>query len=192
MEEFIGQSRYLNNENYQNFLFLFLQECENLNDLDKNPESISQILFLCEEILIINQDRIGLVWKNFTNFLKFFINFQKEETDALSHLDEKLQKVCEKMQKIKIKHQNKKFFLTSFCKFCLLKLCLLFLHKSDELFMYDNLLIEALKYLNECSIELINDFFVEIQEFLHFDLILDKLIYFFLPIFIQNHKFLIF
>ncbi len=175
MEEFISQSRFLNNENYQNFLFLFLQECENLNDIDKNPESICQIIYLCTEILIINQDRIGLVWKDFTNFVKLITNFENNgNSDYLINLNEKLKPIGQKFQKITIKNRNKRYFLMSFCKYCQLKLSLLFLHKSDELDMYDSLLQEVLKYLNDCSVELLFNIFQEIQEFLHSDLILDK------------------
>ena len=173
MEELIGQSRYLNNENYQNFLFLFLQECENLNDIDKNPESISQIIYLCTEILIINQDRIGLVWKNFTSFLRILID-NANSPETINELDENLKSVCEKLQKITIKNKNRRLFLNSFCRYCLFKLCLLFLHKSDELLLYDALLQEDLKYLNDCSVDLLSNIFQEIQEFLHSDLILDK------------------
>lgn len=175
MEEFIGQSRFLNNASYENLIILFLQECENLKDFDKKPESISQIIFLCTEILIINHDRINLVWKNFTIVLGVLINIEKNRNiEMMNNLDDKLKKVCEKVNNTKKKNQNKKLFLTTFCKYCLFKLCLLFLHISDDLFMYDILLQEALKCLNDCSVELLICIFQQIQEFLHSDFILEK------------------
>lgn len=176
MEEFLSQSRYLNNDQYGSFLFLFLKECEDLKDLEKNQEFLSQIIYLCTEILIINQDRIESVWKEFTFFLKILINCENnnDNIETNEELNGNLKNFYENLQKIKIKKKNKKFFLTTFSKYCLLKLCFLFLHKSDSLFLFDNLLQEGLKFLGDCSSELLSDIFQEIQKFLHSDLIVDK------------------
>lgn len=72
-------------------------------------ENIAHLFSICSEILIINKDRIEIIWENFSNFLYFC--FTKKKIDKK---DKKYQLLSENIHKFIEKSIKKSPFLSNF------------------------------------------------------------------------------
>jgi hypothetical protein len=178
LEEIINQTRYYDENKFINLIYAILGEILNLPDLEKNVDHLAQIIFLCIHIIIKNSDRNHLIWEEFSCFLScikpnYFLENEnaKEERAKLPNV---LKEILEKFEGYNFKKKSKRFFLSSFSKYCQLKMCLTFLHQSDTLINYDSHLKKSIVYLDECSIFLLEEILEEIHKVLHLDQILDK------------------
>lgn len=176
VEEILNQTRYYDEKKFLNLIYLILGEISNLSDFEKNIENLAQIIFFCIEIIVHNCDRNHLIWEQFSIFLnainsKYLVENAKEEIIKLPQI---LQDIIKKFEGYNFKKKNKRSFLSSFSKYCQLKICLTFLHQSDTLKNYDLYLKYSISYLDDCSIVLLEQIFDEIYQFLHLDQILER------------------
>lgn len=172
----MNQTRYYDEKKFINLIYLILGEISSLSDLEKNIENLAQIIFLCIDIIVHNSDRSHLIWEEFSIFLNAINSKHVTENakEEIAKLPQILQDILKKFEGYIFKKKNKRFFLSSFSKYCQFKICLTFLHQSDILKNYDLYLKYSISYLDDCSIVLLEQIFDEIYQFLHLDQILES------------------
>ncbi|CAD8083791.1 unnamed protein product [Paramecium sonneborni] len=138
----INQTKFLDKERLNEFLALLLDSIQSISDFKKEYIKFAQIIFISVEILRVNTDRLLQFWPTVVNILT-----QKQKFESI--------------KKISIKQ-----LLSSYCGYTLLKLVIEFLHQGQSLENYYDCFKQGLEYLIDQSLEILQEFLIEIQKFL--------------------------
>ncbi|EAR82781.2 Sec7 domain protein (macronuclear) [Tetrahymena thermophila SB210] len=169
--EILSQTLLLDDKEYEDLINSILNEFNgySIAQFSQRTHTFAHLIDICIQIMKKNQDRVEKVWEKICILLK--LGFSRDKVDKKDPLlfqidNENLKSLIFTLNEMSILKKKKKTFLHSFSKFCLLELCMNHMHLCDKFNSYDDCLQEGLNYLDNCSLQLLEEFNVQLNTYI--------------------------